>query len=118
MRHIDGCQYITMDSVTFAKAIADETRQRIMHLLCCNWLCVTDVVEQLHDVSQPTVSHHLAVLREAELVYVRRDGRQVYYSLNQDKVALCCGRLMTNFAPERTIAAGEDAPAEIARAEA
>lgn len=94
-----------MDSVLFAKAIADENRQRIMEMLCCNWLCVTDVVARLDHVSQPTVSHHLAVLREAGLVHVRRDGRQVYYSLNQDKVALCCGRLMQNFAPERVQAA-------------
>ncbi|MEZ4518092.1 MAG: metalloregulator ArsR/SmtB family transcription factor [Chloroflexota bacterium] len=91
-----------MSSVTFAKAIADENRQRIMHLLCCNWLCVNDVVEQLDGVSQPTVSHHLSVLREAGLVHVRRDGRQVYYSLNQDEMVVCCGRLMKRFAPERT----------------
>lgn len=91
-----------MDSIVFAKAIADENRQRIMEMLCCNWLCVTDVVERLDNVSQPTVSHHLAVLREAGLVHVRRDGRQVYYSLNQDRVALCCGRLMHSFAPELT----------------
>lgn len=91
-----------MSSVTFAKAIADENRQRIMHMLCCEWLCVNDVVDKMDGVSQPTVSHHLAVLREAGLVHVRRDGRQVYYSLNQDEVAACCGRLMHNFAPERT----------------
>ncbi len=91
-----------MNSVLFAKAIADENRQRIMLLLCCNWLCVSDIVEQMDNVSQPTVSHHLAVLREADLVYVRREGRQIYYSLNQDEVAVCCSRLMLNFAPERT----------------
>ena len=99
-----------MSSVSFAKAIADENRQRIMHLLCCEWLCVNDVVDKMDGVTQPTVSHHLAVLREAGLVHVRRDGRQVYYSLNQDEVAVCCGRLMLNFAPERTQAVGVDVP--------
>ena len=39
-----------MDSVTFVKAMADETRQKIMQLLCCNWLCVNDVVAQLGEV--------------------------------------------------------------------
>lgn len=100
-----------MDALLFAKAIADENRQRIMEMLCCTWLCVTDVVERLDDVSQPTVSHHLAVLREAGLVNVRREGRQIYYSLNQDAVVLCCGRLMQVFAPERVgVDVGPDGP--------
>ncbi|HRQ38132.1 MAG TPA: metalloregulator ArsR/SmtB family transcription factor [Chloroflexota bacterium] len=89
-----------MNSVTFGKAIADETRQAIMRLLCCQWLCVTDVVEQLGNLSQPTVSHHLSILRDAGLVHVRREGKQIYYSLNQGAVAICCGNLMQVFAPE------------------
>ena len=92
-----------MDSITFAKAMADETRQEIMRLLCCQWLCVGDVVEKLGNVSQPTVSPHLAVLREADLVHTRREGKQVFYSLNQDAVAVCCGNLMQTFAPERVV---------------
>ena len=90
-----------MNSVTFAKAMADDTRQKIMNLLCCQWLCVGDVVEKLGDVTQPTVSHHLAILREAGLVHTRREGKQIFYSLNQDAVAVCCGMLMQSFAPER-----------------
>ena len=89
-----------MDSILFAKVIADETRQKIMGLLCCHWLCVSDVVER-SGVTQPTVSHHLGVLREAGLVATRRDGKQVYYTLNQDMVAVCCGMIMQNFAPEK-----------------
>ncbi|NCF65741.1 MAG: metalloregulator ArsR/SmtB family transcription factor [Chloroflexi bacterium] len=92
-----------MDSLTFAKAVADETRQQIMSLLCCQWLCVSDVVEKLGNVSQPTVSHHLAVLRDAELVRTRRQGKQIFYSLNQDAIAECCGVLMQNFAPEKAV---------------
>lgn len=90
-----------MNSVTFAKAMADDTRQKIMRLLCCQWLCVSDVVEKLGGVSQPTVSHHLSILRQAGLVHTRREGKQVFYSLNQDEVAVCCGMLMQNFAPEK-----------------
>jgi len=89
-----------MDSLLFAKAIADETRQKIMSLLCCNWLCVSEVVERMGDVSQPTVSHHLSVLREAGLVNSRREGKQVFYSLNQDAVAVCCGSILVKFAPD------------------
>ncbi len=94
------------DSVDFAKAMADETRQRVMRLLCCRWLCVGDVVTELQGISQPTVSHHLAILREAGLVHVRREGKQVFYSLNQDEVAVCCGQLLRNFAPEMVDVAG------------
>lgn len=89
------------DPVIFAKAIADETRQRVMSLLCCRWLCVGDIVDELGGIGQPTVSHHLAVLREAGLVHVRREGKQVFYSLDQEKVAVCCGLIMRVFAPER-----------------
>ena len=92
-----------MDSLTFAKAVADDTRQQIMSLLCCQWLCVTDIVDKLGNVSQPTVSHHLAVLRDAGLVHTRREGKQIFYSLNQDAVAVCCGVLMQNFAPEKVV---------------
>ena len=88
------------DPITFGKAIADETRQKIMNHLCCRWLCVSDVVDLLGEVSQPTVSHHLAILREAGLVHTRREGKQIFYSLNQNAVAVCCGILMQNFAPQ------------------
>jgi ArsR family transcriptional regulator len=89
-----------LNPVTFAKAMADETRQQIMRLLCCGWVCVTDIVAQT-GVTQPTVSHHLAILREAGLVLVRREGKQVFYTLNQDSVANCCNNLLDNFAPRR-----------------
>jgi ArsR family transcriptional regulator len=85
--------------VLFAKAISDETRQKIMNLCCCDSLSVNEIVEKL-DVSQPTVSHHLAILREADLVTVRWEGKQTFYSLNQENVAVCCGQLMIKFAPE------------------
>ena len=86
-----------MDPITFAKAMADETRQKIMQHLCCNWLCVNDLVDRLGKVTQPTVSHHLGILREAGLVYARRDGKQIFYSLNQNEIATCCGAIMQNF---------------------
>jgi DNA-binding transcriptional ArsR family regulator len=85
--------------VLFAKAIADETRQKIMGECCCRWLSVNEIVEKVN-VSQPTVSHHLAILREAGLVHVREEGKQTFYSLNQENIVACCGQLMLKFAPE------------------
>lgn len=87
------------DPVLFAKAISDNTRQKIMSECCCCWLSVNEIVEKM-EVSQPTVSHHLAILRDANLVNIREEGKQTFYSLNQDQVAYCCGQLMVKFAPE------------------
>jgi DNA-binding transcriptional ArsR family regulator len=103
---------MTLNSVTFAKAMADQTRQQIMLLLCCQWICVSDIVDQT-GVSQPTVSHHLGILREAGLVATRREGKQVFYTLNQEEVAVCCGNLMQNFAPEKSISLVDSANDEI-----
>ena len=85
--------------VLFAKAIADETRQKIMTECCCCWISVGDLAVKL-GVTQPTVSHHLAILREAGLVNSREEGKQTFYTLNQEQVAFCCGQLMVKFAPE------------------
>ena len=60
---------------------------------------MTEIVEKV-GLSQPTVSHHLAVLREAGLVNSRSEGKQTFYTLNQERVAFCCGQLMVKFAPE------------------
>jgi ArsR family transcriptional regulator len=89
------------DPVLFAKAIADETRQKIMSECCCCWLSVNEIVEKV-GFSQPTISHHLAILRDAGLVNVREEGKQTFYTLNQEKIVMCCGQLMIKFAPETT----------------
>lgn len=88
--------------VIFAKAIADETRQKIMNECCCRWLSVSEIVEKL-DVTQPTVSHHLAILRDAGLVNIREEGKQTFYTLNQEQIAFCCGQVMIKFAPEEKV---------------
>jgi ArsR family transcriptional regulator, arsenate/arsenite/antimonite-responsive transcriptional repressor len=90
---------ITLNPVLFAKSIADETRQKIMKLTCCRWRTVSEIVEQLN-VTQPTVSHHLAILREAGLVNFKEDGKQTYYQLNRDLLSLCCSQIVTKFSTE------------------
>ncbi len=87
------------DPVAFAKALADGTRQKIMDLCCCQWLSVSEIVDSV-GVSQPTVSHHLAILREAGLVKTRHEGKHTFYTLNQEVVVACCGQIMQVFAPD------------------
>ena len=83
----------------FARALSDRTRQEIMKMCCCEWVSVGELADKL-EVTQPTVSHHLAFLRDVNLVRVRPDGRQTFYLLNQESVAMCCGELMVNYAPD------------------
>lgn len=99
---------MTILPLNFAKAIADETRQKIMEQLCCRWLNVTEIVEAIGNVTQPTISHHLAVLRDARLVDVREEGKHTYYTLNQGSIAVCCGQLIQVFAPESDLAKAVD----------
>ncbi len=87
-----------MDTVEFAKALADETRQQIMKICCCTRLSVNEIVAQT-GVSQPTVSHHLKVLRDASLVRTERHGKEIYYSLNQEILADNCCSVSAIFAP-------------------
>ena len=65
--------------------LADSTRLRLLSLIAAagEACAACDLVEPL-GVSQPTVSHHLKVLREAGLVESRKEGRWVYYCLNRD----------------------------------
>jgi ArsR family transcriptional regulator len=61
-------------------AFADGTRLRILNLLCVRELCVCDICEVLGEI-QPKVSRHLAILRAAGLLRVRRVGKWKFYSL-------------------------------------
>ncbi len=92
----------SVDTVEFAKAIADETRQKIMAICCCELLSVNDIVEQTN-VAQPTVSHHLKILKTAGLVRSERHGKKVFYTLNQERMAEGCCQVAENFAPEHPV---------------
>lgn len=87
------------DVVAFCKALGDETRQRILEILQTEGeKCVSDLVDYFN-VSQPTISHHLHFLKQANLVSSRREGKQIYYRANQDNITECCGILFTKFIP-------------------
>ncbi len=63
------------------KALSDETRLRIVKLLDRGELCVCDIFTAL-DMSQPKVSFHLNVLKEAGLIGDRKQGRWIHYRLD------------------------------------
>lgn len=71
--------------VELFKVLSDETRVKIVYLLSKEELCVCDIAAILNSTVS-NVSHHLRVLRTAHLVKYRRDGKRVFYSLDDDHV--------------------------------
>ena len=63
------------------KAIADPTRREILRLLRKHEMTAGDLAERF-DMTKPTMSHHFAVLKEADLITSRRDGQTIWYELN------------------------------------
>jgi ArsR family transcriptional regulator len=75
------------------RALGGVVRLQVLHLLAGQGeMNVTDLARALR-VSQPLVSWHLGVLRRVELVSMRRQGRQVWYSLNRTTLTAYRARL-------------------------
>ena len=88
-----------VDPVQFARALADPTRQALMRHCTASWRSVGEIARQL-EIRQPSVSHHIAILKEAGLLNMQPRGRQTFYRLDQDQIAIGCGTLILQFAPE------------------
>lgn len=75
-------------AVRIHKALSDETRLRILAYLRAGELCVCELYREL-DMPQSTVSHHLFLLQNAELIHSHKQGRWVLYSINHDVFDRC-----------------------------
>lgn len=62
------------------KALADPTRREILNMLKPGAMAATEIADRF-DMSAAAVSKHLAILRDAELVRTRREGKYIYYEL-------------------------------------
>jgi DNA-binding transcriptional ArsR family regulator len=69
----------------FFKVLTDPTRLKILYALGSGELCVFDLSVSV-GAGVSSVSHHLAALKRVRLVKARRDGRVIYYSLDDDHV--------------------------------
>lgn len=69
------------------KVLGDPTRIRIVQQLLNKEMCVTDIAEAM-GMGQSAISHQLRVLRQARLVAFRKEGKTVYYSLNDEHVVM------------------------------
>src|SRR5215469_8916518 len=67
------------------KAVSDPTRIRILNLLAANRgaVCVCDIVKHF-PIGQPTISHHLKILKDTCFVQAERRGTFMYYRVNRD----------------------------------
>jgi ArsR family transcriptional regulator len=68
-------------------ALSDSIRLQVIELLQNQELCVCDLCEQLN-LKQSKLSFHLKILKEANLVFARQEGRWIYYRLNPEQFKL------------------------------
>jgi ArsR family transcriptional regulator len=73
------------------KALADPTRRRILRLLKEGEQSAGQLTDHFH-ISAPSMSHHFNILKQADLIFARREGQLIYYALNttvfQDVMAM------------------------------
>ena len=82
------------------RALADETRTKILYLLSEQELCVCDLAYLL-GMTIPAVSHHLRLLKIMRLVRTRKKGKQVFYHLDDDHVISLIRIAQEHFIEER-----------------
>jgi ArsR family transcriptional regulator, arsenate/arsenite/antimonite-responsive transcriptional repressor len=92
----------TARPVQLFHALSDETRLSILERLRLGERCVCDLTDAL-DAAQSRLSFHLKVLKDAGLVTDRREGRWMYYTLNQESLAEA-GELVERLASAPTAA--------------
>ncbi len=67
------------------KALADETRLKIVEMLSCGELCACQILESFN-ITQPTLSYHMKVLTDSGIVIGQRDGAWMNYSLDSKRI--------------------------------
>ena len=83
-KQADDLMLKRLEAVFFG--LADNTRLKILQLLAREELCACEVMAAL-DLTQPTTSHHLGILERSSLVTSRKEGKWVFYTLSNPKVA-------------------------------
>jgi len=98
------------------KALSDATRREILQILRGGDLTAGEIAEQF-DITKPSVSHHLSVLKQANLVQDVRKGQNIYYSLNttvfQELISWFYQILQTPNQSSRAKPAGEESELQV-----
>lgn len=83
--------------VQFFKALADSTRQEILRMLEEEDMNVTEICEIFENITQPTVSHHLQILKNCGLVDSRKEGKLIYYFIKRECIGNNCQEFFGEF---------------------
>lgn len=67
----------------YLKALGEETRVKIFHMLSDGELCACTILEEFH-ITQPTLSYHMKILSNSGLINSRKDGIWMRYSINRE----------------------------------
>lgn len=73
------------ENVPVFRALADETRLKIVEMLSCGEMCACDILKSF-EITQPTLSYHMKILTECGLVKSRKDGSWIRYTNNDELV--------------------------------
>src|SRR5215470_989885 len=84
------------------RALADSTRRQILQELRARELAAGEIASRF-PISGPSISRHLGVLKGAGLVRGRREANRIFYSLVEDRLALCIGRFLSAVCPEEAV---------------
>ena len=94
------------EMVCIFKALSDENRIRILRLLQSGEKCACRLLEELN-ISQPTLSHHMKILCDAEIVNGRKEGKWTHYSI-------CCDGVKRIRGLMKELLSAENIPADCA----
>jgi DNA-binding transcriptional ArsR family regulator len=84
------------------RALADATRRQILQDLRGGELAAGQIAARF-PISGPSISRHLGVLKVAGLVRERREANKIYYSLVEDRLALCLSRFVSAVCPDQIL---------------
>jgi DNA-binding transcriptional ArsR family regulator len=90
------------DDAGVFRALADPTRRQILQDLRDGELTAGEIVSHF-SISAPSISRHLNVLKSSGLIRERRDANRIYYSLVEDRLALCVGEFLSTVCPEQVV---------------
>jgi DNA-binding transcriptional ArsR family regulator len=99
---IDALRQSADGATAFLRTLANPDRLLLLCQLTEGERCVSDL-EFDTGIPQPTLSQQLAVLRREDLVATRRDGKQIFYRIADDRVLIMLGQLQQLFCPQRGV---------------
>ena len=84
------------------KALADPTRRQILEDLRPRELSAGEIASRF-DISAPSISRHLGILRSAGLVEERKDANRAFYRLVEERLAFCVGGFLSAVCPDQIV---------------